>query len=524
MWPLTLSTRVLDAPCTLYSQIFLPLTDNSTPAAWCAVQAKDSYGTTVKVRNQSFLVSLSHMSQNLSATVLLLPQPGSIHGVTILNAGSGCASGGTLSGAGGDGAGFSASFTVSLGGISSVTVLNGGDGYTSMPTLSIASGGAGCFGFSLAPALTLAGDHYGSFITTVSGAYRVAPVLLSGPGLDASVFNNTDLRGTPMLTRVDPTVSYLWGEGLVAAAGAERVSVRWEGVLKVDEGALSPSAGLPRSIRAVHVLKRGSGCTTTGTLSAQGGGGAGFQVANTIQRARARARTHTHAQSWGVFATECRRPSSRPAQDEERDGVVHQAARAGRCSAGIRRVRTPVCACLGAVLAGSCAWEQCVLPCSLPADPNCVNWLPSSCVGVGTGSRVCEHERVYACTLGSLCVACVKNTSTFRPPSPSLSSSQRGLSRRLATMRASRLKRLCASPARQCASPRGVCASLEEGVPRLEKPCASSGECAHFLKRLFPLPSGCVPSLKRLQPRWRGCGAPLLCAVPLVPTRVHCSV
>ena len=52
----------------------------------------------------------------------------------------------------------------------------------------------------------------------------------TGDGLAAGYFSNKDLVGTPVLTRLDPTVNFNWGTGSPAAGlPADNFSVRWTG-------------------------------------------------------------------------------------------------------------------------------------------------------------------------------------------------------------------------------------------------------------------------------------------------------
>jgi hypothetical protein len=212
------------------------------------------------------------------------PQPGSIHGVQIANAGTDCTEGGTLSTTGGGGTGFAADFAQTGGAISAVSVTSRGQGYTSTPTIVIDSGGAGCAGYTLTPAMTLLGDHYGSFFTTVSGRYSVHPALYKQGGLNASYFGNMWLAGEPDMTRVDATVDFDWGTGLIMSLVTDRASVRWEGLIRVPwEGGI-PGSVPPGGIWKVDVLKPGSGCAAgEGTITASGGGGgSGFLAAFTV--------------------------------------------------------------------------------------------------------------------------------------------------------------------------------------------------------------------------------------------------
>ncbi len=58
-------------------------------------------------------------------------------------------------------------------------------------------------------------------------------------GIEAEYFNNKDLEGEPVLSRVDKQVNFYWGNGSSPAPGvqSEPFSVRWKGFLKVPKSA-----------------------------------------------------------------------------------------------------------------------------------------------------------------------------------------------------------------------------------------------------------------------------------------------
>lgn len=244
------------------------------------IQARDEYGQPVQTQSQSFIVFFRNEERSHSFSSVTHPQPGAVTDVTITAGGTSCTTGGTLTASQGaphaQGSGFSATFTVSGGAIDAVAVTSAGIGYTHAPLLSIATGGAGCTGVTLTPVVTLAGEHYGSFVTTVGGKYSVSPVLLERGGLNASYFNNVWLHGDPAVLRVDESVNFDWGLGAVTPLAADRVSARWEGVVRADPASSVAQAGLRGSVRKVQAITPGTGCAADGTLAATGGGGSGF--------------------------------------------------------------------------------------------------------------------------------------------------------------------------------------------------------------------------------------------------------
>ncbi len=68
----------------------------------------------------------------------------------------------------------------------------------------------------------------------ISAAYLFTDKELSKPGLNGSYFTNNTFTGTPVLSRVDSTVNFLWiNEPPVPAISLYAFSVRWTGYLKV---------------------------------------------------------------------------------------------------------------------------------------------------------------------------------------------------------------------------------------------------------------------------------------------------
>ena len=239
-------------------------------------QAIDSYGAIDSDSSQIFFVSAIHSTEDSFFNVHLLPQPGSVVGITISSPGHGCTSSGSLSASGGGGSGFVGSFQILNGSISETEIIDGGYDFTSPPIINISSGGHGCQEWALIPKISLPGEYYGTFITTTSGIYRVRPVLLQRKGLYASFYNNSYFLGAPFMYRIDESISYHGENSLLLSVGLSVTSASWEGALHIDGGIPRPTAGLGRSISSIHVLQRGSGCISSGMLTSQGGGGAGL--------------------------------------------------------------------------------------------------------------------------------------------------------------------------------------------------------------------------------------------------------
>jgi hypothetical protein len=240
------------------------------------MQAIDSYGAVDSDASQVFQISAIHTTENTSFNVHLLPQPGCINGIAIIHAGYGCTSAGVLVGNGGGGTGFLATFQVVSGSISQIVVVDGGHGYVSKPTILVSSGGTGCTGFFLDPIMSLPGDFYGSFITTVSGIYRVKPVFLQKHGLSAAFYDNPDLEGSPVFRGIDESVEYDGQNRPLSFVDDNILSASWDGAVKIESGISQPRSGLGRSISSIEVLKRGSGCMSSGIVTSSDGGGTGL--------------------------------------------------------------------------------------------------------------------------------------------------------------------------------------------------------------------------------------------------------
>jgi hypothetical protein len=240
------------------------------------MQAIDSYGAVETDASQIFQISAMHTTENASFNVPLLPQPGCVNGIAIINAGYGCTSPGALVGNGGGGTGFLATFQVINNSISNIVVVDGGHGYSGKPTILVSSGGIGCAGYFLDPIMSLPGDFYGSFITTVSGIYRVKPVFLQKHGLSAAFYNNPDLLGSPFFRVIDNSVEYDGQTRSFSFVNDNVLSASWDGALKIDGGISQPRSGLGRSISRIEVIKRGSGCTSSGIVTSSDGGGTGL--------------------------------------------------------------------------------------------------------------------------------------------------------------------------------------------------------------------------------------------------------
>ena len=56
-------------------------------------------------------------------------------------------------------------------------------------------------------------------------------------GLNARYYNNRWLQGKPSVARVDRSINFHWGDGLVSADAADFVSAQYDGYLRAGEPA-----------------------------------------------------------------------------------------------------------------------------------------------------------------------------------------------------------------------------------------------------------------------------------------------
>lgn len=80
-----------------------------------------------------------------------------------------------------------------------------------------------------------------SGVSTIKGDIWSFTVTGTGGGLKADYFNNTDLSGEPVLTKIEPQIDFSWGSGNVPGENSpdesinvDNFSARWSGELEVD--------------------------------------------------------------------------------------------------------------------------------------------------------------------------------------------------------------------------------------------------------------------------------------------------
>ena len=82
------------------------------------------------------------------------------------------------------------------------------------------------------------GTYTGAYTVNAKGYVTVAVYLMTNGGLYGEYFENIWFDGTPALTKVDSTLNFNWGTGLITSYAADFVSVRWTGKLKAPTSEL----------------------------------------------------------------------------------------------------------------------------------------------------------------------------------------------------------------------------------------------------------------------------------------------
>jgi hypothetical protein len=77
-------------------------------------------------------------------------------------------------------------------------------------------------------------SYTGRYTPTTTGSYTLAVRQLERGGLQASYYDNQWLLQSPVITRIDPSINFDWGTGLITNFGRDYVSARWVGKLKPE--------------------------------------------------------------------------------------------------------------------------------------------------------------------------------------------------------------------------------------------------------------------------------------------------
>eukprot|EP00804_Cyclotella_cryptica_P021433 CCRYP_005783-RA/>CCRYP_005783-RA protein AED:0.00 eAED:0.00 QI:831/1/1/1/1/1/3/2372/6166 len=72
-------------------------------------------------------------------------------------------------------------------------------------------------------------SYTGRYFAKKSGSYTLAVMQLESGGLNARYYDNQWLLEEPVIERVDPTISFNWGSGIITQYGRDFISVRWWG-------------------------------------------------------------------------------------------------------------------------------------------------------------------------------------------------------------------------------------------------------------------------------------------------------
>ena len=75
-------------------------------------------------------------------------------------------------------------------------------------------------------------SYTGQYTPTTTGSYSLAVRHLQRGGLRTDYFDNQWLQGNPAMSRVDATINFNWGSGLITQYGRDYVSARWHGKVK----------------------------------------------------------------------------------------------------------------------------------------------------------------------------------------------------------------------------------------------------------------------------------------------------
>ena len=72
-------------------------------------------------------------------------------------------------------------------------------------------------------------SYTGMYVPDEVGSYALAVRQLQRGGLHADYFDNQWLLDSPVIERIDPTINFDWGTGVLTNYGRDYVSVRWTG-------------------------------------------------------------------------------------------------------------------------------------------------------------------------------------------------------------------------------------------------------------------------------------------------------
>ncbi|KAL9189871.1 hypothetical protein ACHAXT_009546 [Thalassiosira profunda] len=75
-------------------------------------------------------------------------------------------------------------------------------------------------------------SYTGQYRAEVAGNYSLAVLQLEAGGLNANYYDNQWLLENPVIERVDPTINFDWGAGIITQYGRDYVSVRWWGKVR----------------------------------------------------------------------------------------------------------------------------------------------------------------------------------------------------------------------------------------------------------------------------------------------------
>eukprot|EP00466_Bigelowiella_natans_P018016 jgi/Bigna1/138452/aug1.45_g13160 len=86
-----------------------------------------------------------------------------------------------------------------------------------------------------ATAVHTGGGYYRAYVEPeIKDRYDIDVALMKQGGLNAYYFDNVWLIDTPDIVRVDSTINFNWGDGVITTYGKDYISVRWSGKLRAD--------------------------------------------------------------------------------------------------------------------------------------------------------------------------------------------------------------------------------------------------------------------------------------------------
>lgn len=71
------------------------------------------------------------------------------------------------------------------------------------------------------------GTYKATYFVPLDGKVTVTVFLMQSGGFYAEYFNNVFMDGTPAITKIEPTINFNWGTGLITTDSSDFISARW---------------------------------------------------------------------------------------------------------------------------------------------------------------------------------------------------------------------------------------------------------------------------------------------------------